>query len=362
MKRRPLLTLAAMMLASGPSQASETSAAPSATASCGGNRPWLELVLAVEPPDVLIATTLERHLRADLGMRGIDVCVSVLASASSPNPKPIARVKLEIKRTLVPAEAISATIAIDDAITNKRVERTLNLLPMPNDTRPLIVGVATDELLRASWTELAIEDAPAPTMAPPDVVRTAVASSLRAEGAAPRSLPAPARSERMDLSLGFTAAVYPGRRIAAGTALEAAYAMTGPVVATAHLGASYGFARSRPQAEASIDDLQIGLGLGLRFFDTQVWALRAALGGRALVGRYRATSEAGQPTQTGSAWSALLTADLQGDLRLGSALYLYVGLGLRLPTRPLRAVANLDTVTAIESLGLTSTTGFGFRL
>src|SRR5690606_19264247 len=62
---------------------------------------------------------------------------------------------------------------------------------MPADARALAVSSSADELLRASWAELMISDAPAPKMKPPPEVMSAVQSSLALRGVAPEPPPQP---------------------------------------------------------------------------------------------------------------------------------------------------------------------------
>src|SRR5580692_7249995 len=66
-----------------------------ADATCpASDRPTLELLLEVEPPDLAIAENLAQHLAAELHIRGIDLC----ARPPAPRP-PIARVRLHVEHT-----------------------------------------------------------------------------------------------------------------------------------------------------------------------------------------------------------------------------------------------------------------------
>lgn len=146
--------------------------APKAWAECApSDRPVVVLVTRVKPPDQLIADQLQRHLKASLNDRGIDLCMD-----SSEPRDAIGRILLEVKRE--GTAPVSALIRIGDRITNKRVERTMELDAIPIDARPLAVSAAADELLRASWAELLLTDAPAPLMEPPEAVVSSVSESL----------------------------------------------------------------------------------------------------------------------------------------------------------------------------------------
>lgn len=159
-----LLVTLAVLLPEGTARAADA-CPPSA-------RPVVVLVARVKPPDQVVADALRDHLRTELRDRGIDLCVG-----SSGTRKAIATVLLVIDRP--ERGPVTALMRIGDAVTDKRVERTMDLTHMPPDARALAVSAATDELLRATWAELVIADAPKPKMKPPEQVMTAVVDSLR---------------------------------------------------------------------------------------------------------------------------------------------------------------------------------------
>ena len=67
---------------------------------------------------------------------------------------------------------------VRDAITAKSVQRDVALEGVPSDGRALTVALAADELLRASWAELAIRTAPPPRAPVPPEVRDTVRDAL----------------------------------------------------------------------------------------------------------------------------------------------------------------------------------------
>jgi hypothetical protein len=142
---------------------------------------FVALLLDVKPPDQIIGTTLEQHLRAELSSRTIGVCLSPNGSR-----KPIAEVSLRVEHP--DNGPVIATIRIRDRVTDKHIERTVDLTKLPADSRPMAVAASTDELLRASWVELALNDAPPPAMPPPPAVEHAIEKTLRPEKAAPSIL------------------------------------------------------------------------------------------------------------------------------------------------------------------------------
>jgi len=141
-----------------------------AAQTCRTAHPHVVLELTGDWPDgERAAVTVE--LRAALDTQELELCLSA--------ERPIARVRLERlgeRRVLV---------AIGDAVTDKRVERILDLSSFAPETRSLAVAIAADELLRASWAELLLVDAPPPAIDPPREVRAAVARSVPTVAAAP---------------------------------------------------------------------------------------------------------------------------------------------------------------------------------
>lgn len=130
---------------------------------CRSARPHVVLELAGDWPDgERGAVTVE--LRAALEAQELELCLTA--------ERAVARVRLE--RT----DDRRVLIAIGDAVTGKRVERALDVSSFPPETRSLAVAIAADELLRASWAELLLVDAPPPAIEPPREVRAAVARSV----------------------------------------------------------------------------------------------------------------------------------------------------------------------------------------
>jgi hypothetical protein len=130
--------------------------------SVSSSSPWSDL-----------APRIIAQLRASLRTREIGVCGP--ESDSSSSEAPIAKVMLE------PASEskIAILVEVSDAITNKRVSRNLDLSNVPRDAWPLTLALAADEVLRASWAELALADAPPPSRPVPPTVRKAVRESMQ---------------------------------------------------------------------------------------------------------------------------------------------------------------------------------------
>jgi hypothetical protein len=99
---------------------------------------------------------LVSQLRAALSRRSLDRCDESIAT---------------IVLATSDESAVRIAIVVRDAITNKTIERTAKLGDIPRDARAFALAQMSDELLRASWAELAVEDAPPPVVVVPGPVR-----------------------------------------------------------------------------------------------------------------------------------------------------------------------------------------------
>lgn len=136
-------------------------------------RPVVVVAFSGEPWDAKLEKGVLDHLRAGLEPAGFRVCRIGTASKIVP----VATVELSQRS----GERVAATIEVRDGVTAKRVARDIDLGALPEDGRALGVGVAADELLRASWVELSLTGAPKPARTPPPAVVRAVKASLERE-------------------------------------------------------------------------------------------------------------------------------------------------------------------------------------
>ncbi len=131
-----------------------------------------------------------------------------------------------LRLTSRPCEPIVATfgVRIDDLLTHKHVERTIDLVEVTPSARPRALALAIAELLRASWAELALVDEPQEG-APAAVVEAmrvrlgglrdarslADPSSTLSPEASP---PVPARRLATAIAASFVVRAFPGARAA----------------------------------------------------------------------------------------------------------------------------------------------------
>jgi hypothetical protein len=105
-------------------------------------------------------------LNAGLDSRGIDAC----AAGSGRSSAPLASVNIAGSA----GRNVAVLLEIRDAVTEKRVLRDVDLSRVPADGRAFAVAIAVDELVWASWAEIALakrDRTEPPTRAPPEVVR-----------------------------------------------------------------------------------------------------------------------------------------------------------------------------------------------
>lgn len=151
-----------------------------AAAPCDGARPWVHLEVDESVGGAGFQDALREQLAAGLARQQIDLC-----PANAPGES-IARVRVGAGS----GERVAITVRAFDQLTEKEVARAIDLSSLPRDAWALSLAVATDEILRASWAELAFESKrPSPREVPEAVrrsVQDAMAPALRPTQQEPR--------------------------------------------------------------------------------------------------------------------------------------------------------------------------------
>jgi hypothetical protein len=148
------------------------SARATAAPDCGnGGRPWVSVSFEATGFSPRFAERVLSDLRAGLGNRGIDAC-----RLADGRGEPLASVK--IASTTGPSVAVA--LEIRDAVTEKRVLRDVDLARVPEDGRAFAIAIAVDELVWASWAEIALATRTPrkPRRAPPPEVVRGVENAL----------------------------------------------------------------------------------------------------------------------------------------------------------------------------------------
>lgn len=291
--------------------------------------------------DVQSVTTL---LRGEMSAREIDVC----PATDAPESPSIATVSVSAH-----PDGALVEVEVHDALTAKRVSREVDLAPVPQDGRALTVALIADELLRASWAELALAHAPPPARPVPvavrDEVRDEVAPLRSSEGARVR-WEAVVEGEVWAGSLGLVGADV---RLVLDTAWGLA--------TTARVGI-----REAPAVRAAdgrIDPSAIlgGLGLSLRAVPRQSrYGIDAIARADVVHVTYDATPNASAAGISRSDTTLLLGAGLDGWAALGRSVSVFAEIVIDTPTRSVTAVDAGRSVVALSGAGFEG--GLGIRV
>jgi hypothetical protein len=120
-----------------------------AAAKCGVERPWVKVELRARGWTEAQRQRVLVNLEHTFSAQGIDSCLE----GAAPESQALATLSIDIG----PESRASVEIEVRDSVTHKRVAREIDLRPIPDDGRELAVAIEADELLRASWAELALD-------------------------------------------------------------------------------------------------------------------------------------------------------------------------------------------------------------
>lgn len=316
----------------------------SSSPSCGGpGHPGI--LLRTEGLDAALRTHIVDQLRAALAGRSFDLCEPPNGTGAVAELDMASLADREMP-------AVALTLSVRDEITDKRVSRDIDLLHIPEDGRALVIAQAADELLRASWAELLVADAPTPKHDVPPEVSRAVS---------PPPSPSPP-------------SVAPLVELGAAVALEhfgSGFTQLGPDVAVgffpfARLGAVVRAGiRSGARADAvsgSVDPSSVvtalavmgsvlprtgrlGLDAGTELFVTHV--------------HYAAEASAGARANSASGTAVHASAVARGWLLLAAPLRASLGFSVGAPVHTVRAVAADSTIAAVSGILLGAQLGVG---
>jgi hypothetical protein len=318
----------------------------SVAVACGSEASVLVRFLGEGWPAELARDT-RADLRAGLRVRGIGLC----GAEDKPSTPPVATVVLHWN----PFDAPLVSVEVQDELTNKRVLRDLRLATIAPDARALALAQAADELLRASWVELRLQDAPEPARPPPQVVQETVQLPV---------VHSDPQAQVTVLGARFAGELYGGGLRLLGADAFIAFWLADHIGLSIAIGAR---ASARIQApHGSIDASALTASAGLL---AAVWPREARfnvlfnavvhVGELALTGRGNMVSVR---SQSQMAFIASGRLDFMTVLRLTEGLQIELGLG---PGVSLRAASAFDTessITSTRGLELHGTLGLGGRL
>lgn len=309
-----------------------------------------------------------RDLRASLAPRGIAACPAAGSGGhrSAPGDPPASGRPVEdaprapIARVRVTAGAddrVGVSVDVADAITRKRVGRDVDVQDLPADGQALALAIAVDELLRASWAELAFprgRSRPA-SDAPAEVTRL-VEDGL-AEERARRPVP-------NVLGVAFAFERYgTGALVFGGDAFLRRY--LGPRVGL-ELGLGYRIGDEASSDRGAIDTRAFALGARLLvpLLDRRPGAfaleLLAGLDARVVTFSGRGADGVEGAERTGLALFG--RAGLRAGVGFGRVLRLELSGGLGVPVLGQNATDDRQVVTGLAELEAWAGLGFGFGL
>jgi hypothetical protein len=312
-----------------------------ASSVCSGDKPWVAVTGRVP---VAFAAAVRSDLQAGLAPQSIDVCETAQASAA----EPLARVVLR----QVDTAGARYSLDVIDSVTKKRLGRDLSLERLPADGRALALAVAADELLRASWAELALRGVHSAQTAAPPEVRAVI------EKSAP---PPPLRRyTALGARLGFEH--FLGGQTHYGADLFGVAPLGRVASALLAVGARRALSVQAPHGSIGATVLSAEAGLSLAFFRQSGLDLGAFVSARLL--RISFEPEA-SPSVTAQPQSGLAVTSRVGlAFAFGSPglLRSYSGVGAGLPLKSFSAADSGGAVTGASQLELFASTGLALEL
>lgn len=291
--------------------------------SCGA--PWVRV--SAVGSSLVSSAEFVRLLRAELAARHVDVC------EAGPGD-PIATIDLSADEN-----GASLDVEVRDAITAKRVRRDVALSSLPADGVPLALAQSADELLRASWAELAIHDAP-----PPRVEVPAEVTRVNEESIAPRPRP-----DRVSFALAGAVEHYRAGTTLFGVDVAAALRLASRARLGLYFGARGGSPVQAHDGQVDVSALTGGLEGSLTATPP---TLREGLDVVARAGVAYATftgtaGASGRAMPPASDWALLADAGVRGWLAIVPALRVAATLLASVPVRPVQATDGGASVSGI---------------
>jgi hypothetical protein len=310
---------------------------------CGrAGRPWVSVAFTGEGWPRELKTAVLADLRAGLQLRGIEAC-TLGSDGSEP---PLALLELEA----VARDRIAVNIEVHDALTEKRVVRDADLHAVSADARALAIAAAADELLRASWAELALSDAPEPPRPPPPEVQRALQTSLQ-----------PARIGSLDHRLGLQAALesYTGGLTFVGGDLVFDAWPNGMLGAELSFGLRQGLRRHAP--DGTLESRALTGALDVRFALLPP-AARFTLGVKlgvavSSIGVHGVDLEPDALSNRGDAWDVHARVRLSAAYALWPAFALRADAGVGAPLHSVEATDDGRTIASTSGLQVLAAVG-----
>jgi len=309
---------------------------------CSVEKPWV--AVSGHLP-VAFAEAVRSDLRAGLSPSNIEVCEASRAGGG----QPLATVALE------PIGSAGARYSLDvtDSVTQKRVGRDLSLEKLPADGRAFALAVAAEELLRATWAELALRGSEHPEAAAPPEVRAIVEQSGQ------RSAP-----PRRPLGFGGRLAFehFLGGQTHYGVDLFGVLPLGGIAGGLVAIGARRALSEEAPHGSIGASALSAELGLSLAFLHRGGLELGAFVSARLLRVSFEPEADAGAAASAAHGLALTSRAGLGFAFGRLGVLRSYSTLGAGLPLKSFSASDAQVTITGVSKLELFASTGLALEL
>lgn len=320
-----------------------------AAGTCGSaRRPWVSLTFAGGAWPSGFADKVLGDLRAGLDARGIDACPDETGPSSE---KPLATVRV----AALDRKSVAVTVEIRDAVTAKRVSRDLDLTLVPSDGRAFAIAIAVDELVWASWAEIALARksrqgaANAGRPPPPEVVE-GVESELPASGPAPK------------LGVRFAVEHYLGGQTLLGADAATLLPLGARFALNFEAGGRVGLRAQAPHGDVLSSAVGFGAGGRYAFVRTGFADVGLNLGLRAAVVRFRGAAAPGADAAELSGLTLYARGGAFAALHLGGPFGLDAALGAGAPLRALEATDAGQVVSGVSGAEFFAQLGFTVEL
>jgi hypothetical protein len=326
------------------------SARAHAEAACGSaTRPWVSLGFADGSWPPGFAEKVLADLRAGLTSRGIDACPDDSGPLTQP---PLATVRV----APLDQKSVAVTVEIRDAVTAKRVSRDVDLALVPPDGRAFAIAIAVDELVWASWAEIALarksrkQAASTPRAAPPPEVVEGVESELPPSGPAPK------------LGVRFATEHYLGGETLLGADAAVILPLGERFALDFDAGYRTGVGADAPHGDVHSSSVGFTAGGRYAFVHASFADVGLALGLRAAVVRFRGSAGPGAEGTELSGLTLFARAGAFTGLRLAGPLALDAGFGAGAPLRALEATDTGQVVSGVSGAEFFAQLGFTVEL
>lgn len=312
---------------------------------CGQtSRPWVSLTFSEHAWPAGFERAVLQDFQAGLAAHSIDVC------QGSPGSQRAAVAVVQVSAR--GGTSVGVSVDLRDSVTEKRVGRDIDLSLVPADGRAFAVAIAVDELLRASWAELALERPTQPTVARPREVDQVVEQVL------------PERARKRASRVGARGATE--RFFGGQTHLGADASFRGPLSQALRLELTVGGREAltvqTPGGRVSATAFGAETSVQWLFWQTPDFELGPGLGARILRTEFRGIPE---PGSIGANWSGAAIyarANAAMAARLFRPIWLELGAGVGAPLRALEARDAERSITGTSGLELSFHAGLSVEL